>query len=439
MNALPSSNQQHDFSGYREFTRELRALAVLPRIDGDKAQRVAACLDGTAGAELRRLVGLEIRRARGVFFTGSKLAEKLVGSLTFNPRAHFIYDPAVGAADLLLAVARRLPLARSLSATLKAWGGCLAGTDLQAEFVEAAKFRLALLARQRHGGVAKLPPGWEKLFPFIRVGDGLKQRKLYARATHLVMNPPFSTSDPTGDCQWKGGRISDAAMFVVRALEHSRPGTRLLAVLPDVLRSGSFQHHWRERVSDLAEVYSVKHHGIFDDFADVDVFRLDALRRAGPEAKLRRWPKPRTRATGAVGDYFDVHVGRVVPHRDRETGPEHPYIHPRCVPAWKEMRTFSERRRHAGVAYLAPFVVLRRTSRPGDSYRATATVIGGDAAVAVENHLIVCEPRDRKVTTCRKLMRQLHTERVNEFLNQRIRCRHLTVGAVKAIPFSDQP
>ena len=436
MNAPPSSNPQQDFSGYREFTRELRALAVAPKIDGDKAKRVAACLDGIAGAELRRLVGLETRRAQGVFFTGSKLAEKLFGSLTFDLRAHFIYDPAVGAADLLLAVARRLPIARSLSATLKAWGGCLAGTDLQPEFIEAAKFRLALLARQRHGGIAKLPPGWRKLFPFIRVGDGLKQHKLYARATHLAMNPPFSTSDPTGDCQWKGGRISDAAMFVVRALEHSRPGTRLLAVLPDVLRSGSFQHHWRERVSDLAEVCSVKHHGIFDDFADVDVFRLDVLRRAGTDARLRRWPKQRTRANGTVGDHFDVHVGRVVPHRDPETGPEHPYIHPRCVPVWTEMRSFTERRRHAGMVYRAPFVVLRRTSRPGHPYRATATVIGGDAAVAVENHLIVCEPRDGKVTTCRKLMRQLQTERANEFLNQRIRCRHLTVGAVEAIPFA---
>ncbi len=436
MNASPSSNAQQDFSGYREFTNELLALAVAPHIEGDNAKRVAACLDGTASVELRRLVRLETRRAQGVFFTGSKLAGKLFGSITFNPHKHFIYDPAVGAADLLLAAARRLPLARDLAATLKTWGGCLAGTDLQAEFVDAAKYRLTLLARQRHGGAEMLPPDWEKMFPFIRTGDGLKEVHLYARATHLVMNPPFSTSDPTDECKWTGGRISDAALFVVRALERSRPGTRLLAVLPDVLRSGSFQHHWRERVSDLAAVCSMKHHGIFDDFADVDVFRLDVLRRTGADAKFRRWPKPRTRAKSTIGDHFDVHVGRVVPHRDPETGPEHPYIHPRCVPVWKEMSTFTEKRRHAGPVYRAPFVVLRRTSRPGHPYRATATVIGGKAAIAVENHLIVCEPHDGKTTTCRKLMCHLHTERVNEFLNQRIRCRHLTVGAVKVIPFS---
>jgi hypothetical protein len=31
-------------------------------------------------------------------------------------------------------------------------------------------------------------------------------------------------------------------------------------------------------------------------------------------------------------------------------------------------------------------------------------------------------------------MARLHTQRANEFLDQRIRCRHLTVGAVAAIP-----
>lgn len=436
LNSLPSSKPQQDFSGYREFTSELQMLAVASKIDGEKAERVEACLDGTAGAELRRLVGVETRRAQGVFFTGSKLAKKLVGSVTFNPLKHFVYDPAVGAGDLLLAVARRLPRARNLRSTLKAWGGCLAGTDIQPEFVEAAKFRLALLARQLHGGIEKLPQGWRKLFPFIRVGDGLRQRNLYARATHIVMNPPFSSSEPAGDCDWKGGRIPDAAMFVIRALERAEPGTLLTAVLPDVLRSGSFQHQWRERVSDLAEVWSVKHHGIFDDFADVDVFRLDLLRRAGTDANLRRWPKPRVRAKGTIGDYFDVHVGRVVPHRDDEAGPLRRYIHPRNIPVWQEVTRISEKRQHEGLAYQPPFVVLRRTSRPGHPYRAAATVILGKAPVAVENHLIVCEPHDRSANTCRSLMKQLHTQRVNAFLNQRIRCRHLTVGSVAAIPFT---
>ena len=424
-----------DFSAYLEFTGELRKLSTARLVDRAWTERVDACLDGMAGAELRRLVKLPVRREFGVFFTGSKLAERLIGKLQFSLDDDFIYDAAVGAGDLLLAAARRLPLRRTLRATLKAWGRCLAGTDLQPEFIEATKLRVALLARQKHGKTAELPKGWRKFFPFIREGNGLAQRKLYSRATYLIMNPPFSVSGPLKGCAWAGGRVSDAALFVVRALEGAKPGTRLLAVLPDVLRSGSFQHHWRERVSDLAEVTSVKRYGIFDESADIDVFLLNLKRRQGELTQIRRWPKPAKRRTETIGDFFDVHVGRVVPHRDKKAGPQHPYIHARCVPTWTVMREFSESRRHEGLTYQPPFVVLRRTSRPGHPYRAAATVILGKKSVAVENHLIVCEPHDKSADTCCALMAQLHTQRVNEFLDQRIRCRHLTVGAVEAIPF----
>jgi hypothetical protein len=68
-------------------------------------------------------------------------------------------------------------------------------------------------------------------------------------------------------------------------------------------------------------------------------------------------------------------------------------------------------------------------------YRAAATVIAGGKSVAVENHLIVCEPKKKTQAMCKELMRQLKTTAVNEFLDERIRCRHLTVGAVAAIPF----
>ena len=100
------------------------------------------------------------------------------------------------------------------------------------------------------------------------------------------------------------------------------------------------------------------------------------------------------------------------------------------------MRDFPESRRHEGKVYAPPFVAIRRTSRPGHPYRATATIIAGKIPVAVENHLIVCEPKNGTLRTCRELMRQLKTEAVNEFLNARIRCRHLTVGSVAAIPFA---
>ena len=99
------------------------------------------------------------------------------------------------------------------------------------------------------------------------------------------------------------------------------------------------------------------------------------------------------------------------------------------------MHEFNQSRRHEGKVYKPPFVVIRRTSRPGHPYRAAATVIAGKEAVAVENHLIVCEPKAKTLKMCKKLMTQLKTQTINKFLDERIRCRHLTVGAVAAIPF----
>lgn len=423
----------HGFAAYRQFTAGLRVLATAPLVDAAWTKKVDASLDGVAGRELQRLVDLPTRREFGAFFTGSTLAERLLAGQNFGKDA-FIYDPTVGAADLLLAAARRLPLGNSLRETLTHWGQCLAGTDLQQEFIEAARLRLALLARLRHGDGQKIPSGLASYLPHLRRADGLEQKQLIARTTHLLMNPPYGLAPAPAGCTWAGGRISEAALFIVRALEQAKPGTRLFAILPDVLRSGSFQHHWRERVSDLAEIHVVERYGIFDDIADVDVFLLNARRRADKENSSQlRWPGAETTSAITIADHFDVHVGRVVPHRDKETGPLCRYIHPRNIPVWEEVSLISEKRRHP-LAYQPPFVVLRRTSRPGHPYRAAATVILGKSPVAVENHLIVCLPRDKSADTCRTLMAQLHTQRVNDFLDQRICCRHLTVGAVKEIP-----
>ena len=224
---------------------------------------------------------------------------------------------------------------------------------------------------------------------------------------------------------------------MIAVLEQMTAGADMLSILPEVLRAGSFYKHWRERVSALAEVHDVSPYGIFDESADVDVFTLRLTRRGAKSKPLiHSWPCARKRAwMQTVGDFFDVHVGRVVPHRDEESGPLCPFIHPRRVPAWGEMSAFPETRRFAGLTYQPPFVVIRRTSRPGHPYRAAATLILGKKPVAVENRFIVCEPKDGSAKSGRELLRQLKTETANDFLNRRIRCRHLTVGAVAAIPF----
>jgi hypothetical protein len=338
--------------------------------------------------------------------------------------------------DLLLAAADIIPLGKTLPKTLKRWGRQLAGTDLHPEFIEGTKARLVLLARQRHGNDAPSVESYKELFPNIRIGNGLGRCAQYRLATHLLLNPPFGLVNAPANCKWAGGRVSEAALFVTTALERATPGTEILAILPDVLRSGSFTERWRNRVEELSHVHMVEPYGIFDESADVDVFLLRLIRRKGADdTDVEPWRAGVQQAKTTIADFFDVHVGRVVPHRDEQVGPRRSYIHPRCVPTWTVMKNFSETRKHSGLVYKPPFTVIRRTSRPGHPYRATATVIGGKKPLVVENHLIVCEPFDRKLATCKKLMQHLKSEAVNKYLDARIRCRHLTVDSVRTIPF----
>ncbi len=436
MTALQKNARRSPFGEYAGYVARLKNLAVESHRAADWNARVDAALNGQASVELRDVAPLDMRRKFGAFFTGTDLGAKLIRcGRGFNANSVF-YDPSCGMGDLLIAAARRLPLSRTLRGTLRQWGKQLSGTDLHREFVEGTRTRLVLLARQRHETDETLDRTDAGFFPNVRIADGLKQKALFSRATHLLLNPPFGQVPAPAACQWAGGRITEAAEFVVMALERSKPGTQMLAILPEVLRSGSFSEQWRRRVEQLADVQLIKPHGIFDDCADVDVFLLRLARRAEIQnPRLQVWTATTTRCATTLADFFDVHVGRVVPHRDDESGPLRRYIHPRNIPVWKEVTRISEKRCHEGIAYQPPFVVLRRTSRPGHPYRAAATVILGTKPVAVENHLIVCEPHDKSADTCRALMEQLHTQRVNTFLDQRIRCRHLTVGSVAAIPF----
>lgn len=435
MTAVLKKAKLSPFRDYSAYVSTLKRLAVESHRVAGWNTRVDAALNGQASVELRRVAPVETRRQFGAFFTGTDLGSRLIDCGTGFGAKSVFYDPTCGMGDLLIAAARKLPLCKTLSDTLRRWGSQLTGTDLHREFIEGTRTRLVLLARQRHKTDEALRSSDTEFFPNIRVADGLKQEALFTRATHLLLNPPFGQVAAPAGCKWAGGRITEAAAFVVAALERARPGTQMLAILPEVLRSGSFSEHWRKRVSQLAGVQLAQPYGIFDDSADVDVFLLRLARRADtPKPAPHAWTTTASPRTATVADFFDVHVGRVVPHRDEETGPLRRYIHPRNTATWVEVTRISEKRRHEGPAYQPPFVVLRRTSRPGHPYRAAATVILGKAPVFVENHLIVCEPRDRSADTCRALMAQLHTQRVNAFLDQRIRCRHLTVGAVAAIP-----
>jgi hypothetical protein len=304
--------------------------------------------------------------------------------------------------------------------------------------VRLARTRLALLALQRgakHEHVA--PATLERLFPQILQLDALNQNEDYEVADCILLNPPFGLVLAPVGCKWASGKITEAALFAEKAVERVRPGTHLSMILPDVLRSGSRYRRWRECIQLHTEVLKVEPHGLFDHTADVDVFLLHLVKRQSAFTHLRRCAiMPRSGARSQkVGDLFDIHVGPVVPFRDKGNGPLRPFIVAKTLPKWCVYEAGGEKKRTDGRGFQPPFVVVRRTSRPSDVHRAVATVIAGDEEIAVENHLLVLTPHDGKLETCKELLARLEKRATDRWLDKRIRCRHLTVSAIQEVPW----
>jgi len=389
----------------------------------------APALDGEAGRELTRLVSLRIRRSYGAFFTGSDFAVRLIQHV---PSAKTYFDPSVGAGDLLLSAARRLPVRRSLRATLNCWSRLLGGHDLHGEFVRATKARLVLMARNLGVFTEALPPAClRKIFPGITVADALKTSEAELPYGAILMNPPYSARRARRLCPWASGKINAAALFVERYLKRAKPGATLVAILPEVLRSGSFYDRWRTHIAAHASSLATESLGLFGANADVDVFLLCLTKKANGEKSVR-WRK--AMAVGlSLGDKFDVSVGAVVPHRDRKVGTLRRFLDAKTAPSRGIVRRVKQRRKFLGRVDHPPFVTVKRTSRPGDKQRAIPTLVIGTKPVAVENHLIVCKPKDGTIESCVKLHRQLQSPAVTRWLNSTMRCRHLTVEAVRSI------
>lgn len=399
--------------------------------------RVDRALDGGPGDYLRRSVPQVELRARGVFFTGSRLAQRLADSIPsrFINRCAIV-DPACGTGDLLLACAKRFALRDRLVDTLSDWGTRLCGFDVQANFIQATRYRLALLAIRRGNAPEELSPEQlQRYLPMVRVGDGISGLRGCDQPSLVMINPPYTFTQASATCSWATGRVSEAAVFLDQCLDTVPSRTEIVAILPDVLRTGSRYEKWREQIENRAKVRSVQIVGRFDRHTDVDVFVLCVAKRkvqsSGVAFDWRLVPPGRGQT---VGDLFAVHVGPVVPHRHEQIGPWRCYIHARGLPQWKAVATFETHLRFNGHTFLPPFVVVRRTSSPGDKSRCIGTIIEGRSEMAVENHLLVLMPHDGKADTCKQLLEVLRSPRSTDWLNSRIRCRHLTVAAVRELP-----
>ncbi|MDR6985383.1 hypothetical protein J2X32_004048 [Rheinheimera pacifica] len=386
---------------------------------------------------MRKVLGIELMKESGTFFTGDELAEVLLSSFRspFNVDS-VILDPTCGAGNLLIACSRRLPIEKGLQSTLLIWGRILWGGDLFQSFVEATKLRIIIEAINRGCEIDCNLDTAYSLLSNIKVFDALDATAVDIKdVTHLVMNPPFCNWSPPKNSFWKQGNVNAAAVVLEHYLRISPSQTQVSSILPDVLRSGSRYGYWRDMVQSYTSCF-VNIIGRFNRKTDVDVFILAGETTNGFEEKID-WLQVHSGNVSTIADSYEVSVGKLVAYRDKEEGTDYPYIHPKNVPAWSEVANYPERRKFLGKAVLPPFVVIRRTSSPSDKFRAIGAIIDGKEPIAVENHLIVVKPLTGGISECRKLLRVLKSEETNKFLNVRIRCRHLTVEAVKEIPYSD--
>jgi hypothetical protein len=415
--------------GFVSYVEQLERLAGRSRALID-ASELSAHLDGEAGRRLRDVVKIEDLRKIGAFFTGELLAKRLV-DLVPQDRRRFV-DPACGCGDLLLAASTRLKVDPSLEATLVRWNRHLLGRDLVPAFVRAARARLVLAALSRGAVLATDLDRPVELLTNIAVADGLAIRPLPGDV--VLLNPPYGRVSAPAGCEWTSGMTTEAALFLDCLLEACSPGSYVAAVLPEVLRAGSRYERFRAQVERRLAVRTIQPAGMFDALTDVDVFLLtgDAIRRDGVDAAAPWIPRIR----GArLEDLCEVSVGALVDYRDPGRGPWHAYLDARGRGGMRETAP-QLRRRFRGTVVKPPFVVIGRTNRPnqGAGPRIRATIVRGKRPVAVENHLLVLRPHDYTVRGCRALVRIIESDRASAFLDERLRCRHLTVGAVREIP-----
>lgn len=387
------------------FTEYARAIELGETIPTSITDLIGT--DPTPYEVLRHLVPRGERREKGTFFTSSTTAAGLwKGALETVGPGSVIVDPACGAGDLLIPALRRIKEISAADAGLVTVRAC----DIDEDFVRVATARI----RRSIGSDTVGVEGHHR--------DFLSDASSVGDATHVVLNPPFVPIPVTAS--WANGLVNAAAVFTLHALREMQAGARLLAVLPDVLRSGTRYAAWRRIIEEISRVNRIETHDVFDDRTDVHVFILDVT--VGSGAGAVSWSETTTGST--LEDYAIVRVGPVVPHRDPEKGPLGAYVTARSLSSGVTLQ-----RRFAGRKHRGPLVLVNRTSRPGESPRVRARIWNSAEDVAVENHLLIVEPKAG--TNCADLLAVLESQTTKEFLDDRIRCRHLTVRALKEIPW----
>ncbi len=417
---------------YNQFVDSLkRNLVIFETTPKESWNEIAThYVDGLATKELRRLIDLNTRRLYGAFFTDSSLAKQVLKRLKpkFDNNS-ILYDPACGAGNLLIAASNYL-------FELNIVPNCnnfLLGTDLHKEFVEATQLQLKINTLLN----AVTDNAIDKTFGTIKVADGLLDNDYYKKATHIFVNPPFNQLKTDEKVSWANGKVSAAALFIDKIIKNCLPGTSIIAILPDVLRSGSRYEKWRRMIFKNCTIKKTILFGQFDKYTDVDVYAINLIKREKQLEMVNEVERPAVidnNVNQTLDALFNICVGPVVDNRDEHKGNMLPYIVSKGLQGWSIYKEITLNRQHTGKSFLMPFVVIKRTSRMSDPNRAVASIINCSSPVYVDNHLIILQPKSGKLEDCRKVLDILKDERTNIWLNEKIRCRHLTVKVVSKIP-----
>lgn len=405
--------------------------SIIDSIDHNKINELID-LDN-ADTVLRDVLSIEEMRAIGSFFTGQALTTQAVDSFK-NPITDnsVVLDPTCGTGNLLIESSRHLEIKPCLSKTLNIWGKVLRGYDIHDSFVEATKLRIILEALSR-GAIKDCTLNEAFLYlPEIKTADAMSiQQEDLTDVTHALMNPPFSSWDSPAENYWNPGKVNAAGIVFDHFLRNLPKNCEISAILPDVLRSGSRYENWRKFVSHNIRG-DIRIIGRFNQKTNIDVFLISGSLNTESKNEISWFPKKK--GSSHISDYFDVCIGPLVAYRDPIDGILAPYAHSNNTPLWETITSFTEHRKFKGRLILPPFVVVRRTSSPTNKFRASGAIIAGNTPVAVENHLIVIKPKNESINDCQDLLKKLKQPEVNDFINSRIRCRHLTVGVIKEIP-----
>ena len=111
----------------------------------------------------------------------------------------------------------------------------------------------------------------------IQARSGLTDWQLRRSPVVIVVNPPFSYGVADERCAWASGRVSQAASFMDVCLRNATKGTHILAILPDVLRTGTRYEKWRKMIAEKARVNNVQIAGQFDELTEISVFLLELV------------------------------------------------------------------------------------------------------------------------------------------------------------------